>query len=282
MSSPTIPTAFICPISQDIMEDPVILIETGATYERKEILKWLSNHHTDPLTNEVLKNKSIIPNRALRTAIEESNIVTKASLVPTPPSLPLPPPQPQPPVSKTNRAALGSVIDSNKEELFSTSIMPRRSQEHDYQSNHAIALPPSAPVEPSASSNILRYRDLRQAINTKELCAVGCSQCKKYKAIGENALYFSCYCISCHKTWEKDVNDINRYGRQPHNTKQRCDADCAICAKYTNTACYCYVCHKTWKEKKVPLPALKRENTEDRSHNLSGESSSNKKRCVIS
>ena len=269
------------------MNDPVILIETGATYERKEILKWLSNHHTDPLTNEVLKNKSIIPNRALRTAIEESNIVTKASLVPTPPSPPLPP------VNKTNRAILGSVIDSNKEELFSTSIMPRRSQELFSTSIiNAVALPPSAPVEPSASSSassdILRYRDLRQAVNTKELCEVGCSQCKRYKEIGENSGYYSCYCISCHKTWKKDVNEINRYGRQPHNTKDRCDADCAICAKHTSTACYCYICHKAWKEVKVPLPALKRENTEGGRHNLSGgnsssgESNMNKKRCVIS
>jgi len=267
------------------MTDPVILIETGATYERKEILKWLSNHHTDPLTNEVLKNKNIIPNRALRTAIEESNIIliqqstycTEASPTPTLPSPPIP----------TNKAALGSVIDSNKEELFSTSSMPRRSEEHDYQSNQAIALPPSAPVELSASSDILHYRDLRQAINTQELCAVGCSQCKKYKAIGENSGYYSCYCISCHKKWKKDVNEINRYGRQPCNTKQRCDADCAICAKYTNTACYCYICHKAWRENTRPLPALRGENSEDSRHNSSGgnsssRESSNKKRCVIS
>ena len=57
MSSSSISSAFICPISQDIMRDPVMLFETGTTYERIEIIKWLSNHDTDPLTNEILKNK---------------------------------------------------------------------------------------------------------------------------------------------------------------------------------------------------------------------------------
>lgn len=255
------PTAFICPISQDIMTDPVILIETGATYERREILKWLSNHNTDPLTNEVLKNKTIIPNRALRTAIEESNVLlpTYCSEIITKVSPPTPPPSP--PLNKTSRP-----------------------QQHSYESNQAIArLPPSAPIEPSCSPRILSYRDLQQANNTEELCAVGCINCKEYKAIGENSGYYSCYCVRCHKTWKKE---INHDGRQPQNTKERCGADCDVCAQYTNLSCYCYICHKKWRETKVPLPALKNRGESSSkviSSNVeSSRESSNKKRCVIS
>lgn len=75
-----IPDSHICPITQDVMKDPVILVETGMTYERKEIEKWLEEKldddgnvipPRDPKTNVILTTKKLIPNHALRNSIQE-------------------------------------------------------------------------------------------------------------------------------------------------------------------------------------------------------------------
>jgi len=63
--------ALECPISLSVMHDPVIL-ENGSTYERSAIEAWLSNNATDPLTNELLASKLMIPNIAVRYLIEQS------------------------------------------------------------------------------------------------------------------------------------------------------------------------------------------------------------------
>ncbi|KAJ8538182.1 hypothetical protein K7X08_014722 [Anisodus acutangulus] len=70
-TSIAIPNEFICPITLQIMTDPVI-ISTGQTYERESIQQWLdSNHHTCPKTGETLTHLSVAPNFALKNLIEE-------------------------------------------------------------------------------------------------------------------------------------------------------------------------------------------------------------------
>ena len=64
-----IPDGFLCPITQDIMKDPVILAD-GHSYERKAITDWLSRSNRSPLTNEVISTSIMIDNRALKAAIE--------------------------------------------------------------------------------------------------------------------------------------------------------------------------------------------------------------------
>ncbi|EEC80073.1 hypothetical protein OsI_21792 [Oryza sativa Indica Group] len=65
------PSYFICPISQDIMDDPHIAAD-GFTYEAEAIRSWLCNgHDTSPMTNLLLEHEELIPNRALRSAIQE-------------------------------------------------------------------------------------------------------------------------------------------------------------------------------------------------------------------
>lgn len=64
-----IPHEFNCPITQDIMKDPVILAD-GHTYEREFIVNWLKKSNRSPLTNEELKHKRYITNRALKSLIE--------------------------------------------------------------------------------------------------------------------------------------------------------------------------------------------------------------------
>ncbi|OMO92020.1 Armadillo [Corchorus olitorius] len=67
--SSLIPHEFLCPISLEIMTDPVI-VATGQTYERESIQKWLnSNHRTCPKTGQILDHLSLAPNFALRNLI---------------------------------------------------------------------------------------------------------------------------------------------------------------------------------------------------------------------
>jgi hypothetical protein len=62
--------AFFCPISCEIMRDPVSSAD-GHTYERALIVDWFQHHDTSPKTGAVLGDKKLSPNIALRQAIEE-------------------------------------------------------------------------------------------------------------------------------------------------------------------------------------------------------------------
>ncbi|KAF8092426.1 hypothetical protein N665_0415s0045 [Sinapis alba] len=68
---PELPQYFICPITQDVMEDPQVAPD-GFTYEGEAIRCWLdSGHETSPMTNKRLPHTSLVPNLALRSAIQE-------------------------------------------------------------------------------------------------------------------------------------------------------------------------------------------------------------------
>ena len=64
-----IPTEFICPITMEIMTDPVVLSD-GQVYERQYIEKWLKISCVSPLTKVVVKNE-VIPCFALRSLIQK-------------------------------------------------------------------------------------------------------------------------------------------------------------------------------------------------------------------
>eukprot|EP00210_Caulerpa_lentillifera_P002522 g2419.t1 len=65
---------FVCPISMTVMEDPVILVETAISYERREIETWFTQgNNTCPFTGLELKSQLLIPNRALKEAIANWN-----------------------------------------------------------------------------------------------------------------------------------------------------------------------------------------------------------------
>ena len=61
--------AFLCPITREVMEDPVICSD-GHTYERVAIEQWLRTNSRSPMTNQHLPSRLLIPNHALRQAIE--------------------------------------------------------------------------------------------------------------------------------------------------------------------------------------------------------------------
>lgn len=65
------PQRFYCPITVDIMTDPVIT-PSGNTYERSAITNWLQQHQTEPLTRKIIFPHQLIPNRALKEEIEQA------------------------------------------------------------------------------------------------------------------------------------------------------------------------------------------------------------------
>ena len=62
------PDDFICPITAEIMTDPVSTSD-GFTYERAAITEWLRTKDTSPKTGATLESKALIPNHSLRSVI---------------------------------------------------------------------------------------------------------------------------------------------------------------------------------------------------------------------
>lgn len=68
-----IPDAFLCPITQELMRDPVILIADSQSYERSALDEWFSTgRRISPLTGAKLGSTSMRKNFALKNAIEVS------------------------------------------------------------------------------------------------------------------------------------------------------------------------------------------------------------------
>lgn len=84
-----IPDEFRCPISLDLMRDPVI-VASGHTYDRNSITQWInSGHHTCPKSGQKLIHMALIPNYALKSLIcqwcQDYNVPLCESLLPYPP-----------------------------------------------------------------------------------------------------------------------------------------------------------------------------------------------------
>jgi hypothetical protein len=61
----------ICPLTGELYREPVTLVETGNTYERGALEKWLQNNDTDPMTGARLYTKSIQEDMQMRTYVKE-------------------------------------------------------------------------------------------------------------------------------------------------------------------------------------------------------------------
>ncbi|KAK2982499.1 hypothetical protein RJ640_026342 [Escallonia rubra] len=65
------PDEFRCPISLDLMRDPVI-VASGHTYDRNSIAQWInSGHHTCPKSGQRLIHMALIPNYALKSLLHQ-------------------------------------------------------------------------------------------------------------------------------------------------------------------------------------------------------------------
>ena len=67
-----VPDDFICPITAEIMTDPVSTSD-GFTYERAAITEWLRTKDTSPKTGATLESKALIPNLMARSMIRAFN-----------------------------------------------------------------------------------------------------------------------------------------------------------------------------------------------------------------
>nr|XP_040058505.1 WD repeat, SAM and U-box domain-containing protein 1-like isoform X5 [Gasterosteus aculeatus aculeatus] len=68
-SGPDGPDEFLCPITRELMKDPVIAAD-GYSYERESIQSWIKGkNQTSPMTNLVLQTTLLTPNRSLKMAI---------------------------------------------------------------------------------------------------------------------------------------------------------------------------------------------------------------------
>ena len=63
------PPAFLCPITRAVMHSPVITSD-GHTYEREAIKRWLARSTMSPCTGLVLRSNRLVPNYALKGAID--------------------------------------------------------------------------------------------------------------------------------------------------------------------------------------------------------------------
>jgi len=60
-------TILTCPITQEVMREPVMLGKTGQTYEKSAIEGWLAKNNTDPITRTELEDTSLSVNYALKS-----------------------------------------------------------------------------------------------------------------------------------------------------------------------------------------------------------------------
>ncbi|ESW12693.1 hypothetical protein PHAVU_008G134400 [Phaseolus vulgaris] len=65
------PDEFKCPLSKELMRDPVI-VASGQTYDRSFIQKWLNaGNRTCPRTHQVLSHTVLTPNHLIREMVEQ-------------------------------------------------------------------------------------------------------------------------------------------------------------------------------------------------------------------
>lgn len=101
--------AYLCPVSQQLMCDPVVAAD-GHTYERSAIESWFrvraadDEPPTSPATGAVLPSAALLPNYALRIAIEASALLHARKHAHGPPDR-----SPEPPAKRPRSAGEDSV-----------------------------------------------------------------------------------------------------------------------------------------------------------------------------
>lgn len=85
MEETDVPAHFLCPISMQLMRDPVT-VSTGITYDRESIERWLFSckHDTCPVTKQVLTGIDLTPNHTLRRLIQSWCTLNAFEPIPTP------------------------------------------------------------------------------------------------------------------------------------------------------------------------------------------------------
>lgn len=137
-----IPPYFLCPITLDIMSDPVT-VATGITYERESIERWLftNNNTTCPATKQRLDTLDLTPNVTLRRLIQSwctLHATSGVERLPTPKS-PLTRPQ-----------LLKILADAARPHLQSHALQTLRSIAADSHTNRRLMAAAAAPASLAA------------------------------------------------------------------------------------------------------------------------------------
>ncbi|EOA39073.1 hypothetical protein CARUB_v10011740mg [Capsella rubella] len=117
-----IPYHFRCPISLDLMSDPVT-ISTGQTYDRTSIDSWIAMGNTTcPVTRVALSDFTLIPNHTLRRLIQEWCVANRSNGVVRIPT----PKQPADPISVRSLLSQASAITGTHVSVRSRAAAIRR------------------------------------------------------------------------------------------------------------------------------------------------------------
>ncbi|CAL9218310.1 unnamed protein product [Arabidopsis halleri] len=117
-----IPYHFRCPISLDLMSDPVT-ISTGQTYDRTSIDSWIAMGNTTcPVTRVALSDFTLIPNHTLRRLIQEWCVANRSNGVERIPT----PKQPADPISVRSLLSQASAITGTHVSVRSRAAAIRR------------------------------------------------------------------------------------------------------------------------------------------------------------
>ncbi|KAJ0816508.1 putative U box domain, armadillo-like helical, Zinc finger, RING/FYVE/PHD-type [Helianthus annuus] len=108
-----VPRFFLCPISLEIMKDPITL-STGITYDRDTIENWLFSRKNNvcPVTKQVVADIDLTPNHTLRRLIQSWCTLNTSSGVERYPT-------PRPPISKTEIMKLLKDLNSPNHQMKS-------------------------------------------------------------------------------------------------------------------------------------------------------------------
>ncbi|XWS43337.1 hypothetical protein CRYUN_Cryun16bG0094400 [Craigia yunnanensis] len=106
-----VPPFFICPISLEIMKDPVT-VSTGITYDRESIEKWLysGKSTTCPVTKQVIADCELTPNHTLRRLIQSWCMLNASHGIERIPT-------PKPPISKAQITKLLNDAKSPQQQI---------------------------------------------------------------------------------------------------------------------------------------------------------------------
>uniref|UniRef100_A0A1J3DJG8 U-box domain-containing protein n=1 Tax=Noccaea caerulescens TaxID=107243 RepID=A0A1J3DJG8_NOCCA len=117
-----IPYHFRCPISLDLMSDPVT-VSTGQTYDRTSIESWIAMGNTTcPVTRVPLSDFTLIPNHTLRRLIQEWCVANRSNGVERIPT----PKQPADPISVRSLLSQASAISGTHVSARSRAAAIRR------------------------------------------------------------------------------------------------------------------------------------------------------------
>ncbi|XP_059278528.1 E3 ubiquitin-protein ligase PUB23-like [Lycium ferocissimum] len=120
-----VPPYFICPISLEMMKDPVT-ISTGITYDRENIEKWIfsNKNNTCPATKQSLTGIELTPNVTLRRLIQSWCTLNASHGIERFPT-------PRPPVNKPQIIKLLKEAKSSKMQMKSLKTLKSIASEND-------------------------------------------------------------------------------------------------------------------------------------------------------